>query len=216
MYNVMIIDSDPESVRKIKAALNSREFKAWVARSGEEGLKKLEERLPDLLILDIELSDMDGRHVLKKLGDNDKFTGLPVIVASFKSGEDICAEVLELGAGDFLPKPFNSRELAARVRSQLKYVNKRADVTESVGDAYKIGRNVIVRFDENEVNIANEVIMLSKQEIDIFAGLVRNNGHLSVRENELPESVRTILGREEIYSHISALSTNGDNRKATV
>lgn len=213
MYNIMVIDSDPESGRKIKAALNSGEFRVWTLCNGAEGLKKMEEWLPDLLILDIELADMDGQDILKKLKDNTKTAGLPVIVVSFKSEENIRAALLELGAGDVLPKPFNSRELAARVRSQLKYVNNHAAAAGSVGDMYKIGRNVTVEFGTNEVNIAGEAIVLSKREMDVFSGLIRNDGKVPAGESRIPESIRTILGKEEVYSHICAMNNNADSAK---
>ena len=117
---ILIIEDDPEIQEMLKYAFASEGWKLFMARTGEEGLGLLRKEGADCIILDIMLPGMDGFKVLKKIRNDEAFRALPVIMCTARGEEADIVAGLELGADDYVVKPYSPRVLAARVRTALR------------------------------------------------------------------------------------------------
>jgi two-component system KDP operon response regulator KdpE len=114
---VLVVDDDPAIVRTLAINLRARDYAVQVAHDGRTALQVLTEEPPDLVLLDLGLPDLDGVGVLRRLR---AFSALPVIVLSARHSSDDKVEALDLGANDYVTKPFGVEELMARVRVALR------------------------------------------------------------------------------------------------
>ena len=117
---ILIIEDDPDIQEMLKFAFVREGWMLIQAFSGEEGIKQLRKDGADCVLLDIMLTGMDGLKVLKKIREDEKFRNLPVIMCTARGEETDIVAGLELGADDYVVKPYNSRVLAARVRAGLR------------------------------------------------------------------------------------------------
>jgi two-component system KDP operon response regulator KdpE len=114
---VLAIDDEPGVLKLIKLALSSQGFRVITAESGEAGIRMEEEHRPDIAVVDLVMGEMDGYEVMRRLRDR---TNIPVILLTAKGSDADRVKGLELGADDYLPKPFGPDELCARVRAVLR------------------------------------------------------------------------------------------------
>ena len=162
---------DDNSIRDIEMyALQSAGFKT---KGFEEGLlffQALETEIPKLILLDLMLPGMDGIEILKKLKQNPKWANIPIIIASAKGAEFDKITGLDLGADDFLVKPFSMMEMVSRVKAVLRRYpsTKEANIYQ-----YK---DLIINWDEHTVNIQNKRINLSHKEFKLLKTLLKNPG----------------------------------------
>ena len=123
-YKVTVIDDEKEIVEIVKYLLESRDFDVSFAYGGYSGLEVIKKEIPDLIILDIMMHDLDGRDVIKELRKDVKTENIPVI---FLTGRDEDFEVeygMELGAADYVVKPYKSRDFLKKVQNVLKQYDK--------------------------------------------------------------------------------------------
>lgn len=116
---VLVVDDDPAIVRTLAINLRARDYQVQVAHDGRTALEILTEEPPDVMLLDLGLPDLDGVGVLRRLR---AFSALPVIVLSARHSSDDKVEALDLGANDYVTKPFGVEELMARIRAALRQV----------------------------------------------------------------------------------------------
>ena len=116
---VLVVDDDPAIVRTLAINLRARDYQVQVAHDGRTALEILTEEPPDLMLLDLGLPDLDGVGVLRRLRS---FSAMPVIVLSARHSSDDKVEALDLGANDYVTKPFGVEELMARIRAALRQV----------------------------------------------------------------------------------------------
>ena len=116
---VLVVDDDPAIVRTLAINLRARDYQVQVAHDGRTAMEILTEEPPDLMLLDLGLPDLDGVSVLRRLRS---FSALPVIVLSARHSSDDKVEALDLGANDYVTKPFGVEELMARIRAALRQV----------------------------------------------------------------------------------------------
>ncbi|MBL0746504.1 response regulator [Nocardioides baculatus] len=140
MTFVLVVDDDPAMRRTLSINLRARDYEVETAGDGRSALQVVDERMPDVVLLDLGLPDLDGIAVLKQLRS---FSRVPVIVVSARTESDDKVEALDLGADDFITKPFSLEELLARVRATSRRVGReepdlvvevdglRLDVTDS-------------------------------------------------------------------------------------
>lgn len=140
MTFVLVVDDDPAMRRTLTINLRARDYEVETAGDGRSALQIVDERMPDVILLDLGLPDLDGVAVLSRLR---AFTQVPVIVVSARTESDDKVEALDLGADDFITKPFSIEELLARVRATSRRVGReepelvvqvdglRLDVTDS-------------------------------------------------------------------------------------
>jgi two-component system KDP operon response regulator KdpE len=150
---VLVIDDEPQIRRALRAGLEHNGYEVMLAANGEEGLDLAALKIPDLLILDLALPGTDGFTVLKQLREWSK---IPVIVLTVREGEEEKIKALDLGADDYLIKPFGLGELLARMRAVLRRANseeKEAESTFSYQGLFVDMAKRLVSIDEMEVHL---------------------------------------------------------------
>lgn len=179
MTFVLVVDDDPAILRTLAINLRAREYDVETAGDGRSALQIIDERMPDVVLLDLGLPDIDGIDVLQRIR---AITQVPVIVVSARSEPDDKVEALDLGADDFITKPFSIEELLARVRVTTRRAGAEdPPLTVSTGSlTLDITESTAVR-DGAEVH-------LTPTEWKIVAALARKRGRL-VRQAELLHTV---------------------------
>ncbi|MCP4717925.1 MAG: response regulator, partial [Desulfobacteraceae bacterium] len=153
---ILIIDDDIKLIHLLSEYLEENSFKVSHALEGNHAVDEIKEKTPDLIILDIMLPGKDGLEVLK---DIRKFHTLPVIMLTAKGDDTDRIIGLELGADDYLPKPFNPRELLARIKAVLR----RQDllISDDSGD------NLLIRCNDMVLNRAAHTIEVNQKIVDL-------------------------------------------------
>jgi two-component system KDP operon response regulator KdpE len=179
MTFVLVVDDDPAMRRTLSINLRARDYEVETAGDGRSALQVVDERMPDLVLLDLGLPDLDGVAVLTQLRS---FTQVPVIVVSARTESDDKVEALDLGADDFITKPFSIEELLARIRATSRRAGREEPdlVVEAGGLRLDLTDSRAIR-DGEEVH-------LTPTEWRIVDVLVRRRGRL-VRQAELLTAV---------------------------
>ena len=120
MARILVVDDDPEIVRLVKAYLEKASFSVLTAYNGETALHILRRESPDLLVLDLMLPDRDGRDLTRIIRSDDTLSHIPIIMLTARVEDSDKIIGLEIGADDYVTKPFNPREVVARVRALLR------------------------------------------------------------------------------------------------
>ena len=179
MSEILLIDDDVELCELVSEYLGGEGFSVDVVYDGATGLARAKEGAHDLVILDVMLPGLTGFEVLRELR---RSSAVPVLMLTAR-GEDVDRIVgLEMGADDYLPKPFNPRELAARMRAVLR----RAAAESDKGDRIGID-DVVVDLGTRVVMVADEEVTLTGVELSLLESLVRSAGNV-VSRNELSQA----------------------------
>lgn len=177
---VLIVDDEEHIVELLQFNLVNAGYKVITANNGLDALKKVKENKPDLLLLDLMLPGMDGLDVCKEIKRDKETSKTSIIMLTAKSEELDKILGLELGADDYITKPFSIRELLARVKAVLR----RSSSDEISEEIYEIGR-LKVDFERHEVLINNEKVELTLKEFELLEILIKNKGKILRRETLL-------------------------------
>ena len=173
---VLIVEDDPDAVALVELYLRRDGYQVLSAADGIEGLRLAREARPDLVILDLMLPGLDGSSVGRTLREE---SDVPIIMVTARVGEEDRLSGLELGADDYVTKPFSPRELAARVKAVLR---RTAQDPLEQGPAYLEHGNVTVNLRGRSVQIAGNQVALTPTEFRILAMLVREPGRVFTRD----------------------------------
>ena len=175
---ILVID-DEKSIRKLlDLSLTSEGYNVELVKTAKEGLAQLSNFRPDIVILDLGLPDMPGSEVMKKIRER---TATPVIVLTVKDSDTDKVSLLDSGADDYLTKPFNVGELAARIRVALRHsLNLKEEPVYSRGP-------LKIDFNLRSVEIKGELLKLTNTEFDLLKMLVRNVGKIVTQKQLLTE-----------------------------
>lgn len=170
---VLVVEDERSIAHFISAILNTNGYEALQAVSGTEALSMISSHCPDLIILDLGLPDMDGLEVLRSLRE---WSSLPVVVVSARTHERDKVEALDLGADDYLTKPFGTDELLARVRTAIRHT-RTASANSQVArqGIYAVG-DLTVDFNKHQVLLHGENVKLTLSEFRIVALLAKYAG----------------------------------------
>ena len=177
---VLIVDDEEHIVELLQFNLVNAGYKVITANNGLDALKKVKENKPDLLLLDLMLPGMDGLDVCKEIKRDKETSKTSIIRLTAKSEELDKILGLELGADDYITKPFSIRELLARVKAVLRRSNS-DEISEEI---YELGR-LKVDFERHEVLINNEKVELTLKEFELLEILIKNKGKILRRETLL-------------------------------
>lgn len=168
---ILVVDDEPRMIGFIRMNLELEGYQVLEAHNGLEALEIIRTRLPDLVLLDVMMPDLDGFETLRMLRE---FSSIPVIMLTAKGEEDDKVYGLELGADDYVTKPFGSRELSSRVRAVLR----RADMPSAAPDqaVLRIDSRLSVDFNRREVIVSGEHIKLRPTEYRLLYHLIENAG----------------------------------------
>jgi DNA-binding response OmpR family regulator len=179
MPRILIVDDEPEIVRGLEDNLRFEGYATSTATDGEAALTLATREAPDLVILDLMMPKMSGWEVCRAL--RAKGIDVPVIMLTARGAEPDRVRGLELGADDYITKPFSLRELLARVRAVLRRPGPRHKVEE-----YAFG-DVRVRVRSRQVFKAGRAVSLTRKEFDLLAYLLAHQGEVVTRERLLDE-----------------------------
>jgi two-component system KDP operon response regulator KdpE len=167
---ILVVDDELSIIKFIRANLETKGYKVFAAMDGAEALQTFEMELPDLVILDIMMPRIDGFEVCRQLRE---WSQVPIIMLSARSDESDKVKCLDLGADDYITKPFGAIELIARVRAVLR--RTRAAVAMPNRPSFASG-DLKISFTQRRVTVAGKEIKLTPTEYSLLQELVLNAG----------------------------------------
>ena len=170
---IMIIEDEDAISNFIATTLKANTYARLVARSASESLSMIPSHCPDLILLDLGLPDMDGIEILKKIRE---WSSTPVIVVSARGEESDKVEALDLGADDYIAKPFGTSELLARIRTALRHSMKNTSGT-STADIFRT-KGLMIDFDKRLGSVDGKDVHLTQIEFKIVSLLAKSAGRV--------------------------------------
>jgi len=181
-HRILVVDDEPRMIRFIQMNLELEGYQVSQASNGFEALNKVRDELPDLIILDVMMPDMDGFETLRLLRE---ISAVPVIMLTVKADEEDKVRGLELGADDYVTKPFSPKELSSRVKAVLRRAEMPAPVEKS---AVKIDDYLQIDFDRRTVIAGGKEVKLRPTEYRLLYHLVNNAGRIMTHEQLLSKA----------------------------
>ena len=201
---ILVVDDDRSIVKVVRGYLEQAGFEVLAAYDGESALHMLRSERPDLLVLDLMLPDRDGWEITRIIRGDNSLGQTPIIMLTARVEDTDKIIGLELGADDYITKPFNAREIVARVRSLLR----RAQYGQNQTTA-QVLRNGAILLDPDQriVTVAGTAVDLTRTEFTLLQLLMGNAGHTFTRDELLEKSMGYAyegMGRT-LDTHISNL-----------
>jgi two-component system KDP operon response regulator KdpE len=178
--HILVVDDEIEIVRALRRTLTAHGYKVFTASSGEEAVEVTSKRRPDLLLLDLLLPDMSGLEVCRRVRAE---SNIPIIVLSVKGAERDKVEALDLGADDYVSKPFGMDEVLARVRVALRHVAQTQTGTQPNFHAGPLWVDFALR----RVQIEGQDVQLTPTEYDLLKVFIVHRGKILTRQMLLKE-----------------------------
>ncbi len=200
---IVVVEDEPDLVDVVTYNLKREGYLVSAARRGDEGLNLIRSELPDLVLLDLMLPGMDGLSICRQMKSDGALKAIPIIIASAKGEESDVVIGLEMGADDYLAKPFSPRELLARIKAVLR----RGTPTDNASDDRIVVRDLIIDPGKHEVKIKDEIIGLTSTEFKLLHHLASSRGRAFSREQLLNRVVGmgVVVVDRNIDVHIRAL-----------
>jgi len=170
---ILVVDDEPEITRALRSILAGHGFEPVLAASGEDGLASIAQRHPDLILLDLALPGLGGLEFCRRVRDELQLD-LPIIVLSVHEEEERKVQAFELGADDYVTKPFGVAELLARIRAALR----RAGGAHPSGQGVAEHGELRIDLERREVAVAERTVHLTPKEYDVLLYLVKHAGKL--------------------------------------
>lgn len=177
---ILIVEDEKDIARMIDYNLKKEGYRTVLTHDGPDGAAAAGRERPDLMILDLMLPGVDGLEVCRRLKKDDKTAGIAIIMLTAKSGETDKVVGLEMGADDYVTKPFSVRELLARVRAVLRRVSDKNEACE----LYKSGE-LSIDFAKILVQVKNKPVDLTAKEFELLKALVKAKGKVISRDGLL-------------------------------
>ena len=178
---ILVVDDERNIVELVKLYLGNEGYAVETAYNGREALRKFSQQPPDLIILDLMLPEVDGYEVCRQIRRESR---VPIIMLTAR-GDDVDTIVgLEIGADDYMAKPFNPRELVARVKAVLRRTEPDPVATADAKNLIELG-NTLIDLARHEVTIENKVVELRAKEFDLLRVLSQNIGIVLDRDRLL-------------------------------
>jgi two-component system KDP operon response regulator KdpE len=201
---IIVVDDEASILRTLKRNLSGRGYEVLTATTGEEALARIEEVLPDLVILDLMLPGISGMEVCRRVRE---WSQLPIIILSARGEEQQKVEALELGADDYLTKPFGMDELVARVRVALRRARQLKEAA-SGGSGRGINSPVfsegdlLIDYARREVMLKGQELKLTPKQYDLLKYLTQNAGRVITHRAALVNVWGPEYGEESQYLHV--------------
>jgi two-component system phosphate regulon response regulator PhoB len=181
--SILIVEDDPDILKLLAHNFRTDGYEVRTCETGREAIDTVRQRLPDLVLLDLMIPEVDGLEVCRELKRNPATRHIPVIMLTAK-GEEVDRIVgLELGADDYVVKPFSPRELMLRVRAVL-----RRATAEPAVEAVWQNEGLCVDFEAHKVTVDGDEIILTVTEFKLLVELIRNRGKVQTRDQLLEKA----------------------------
>lgn len=178
-FSILIVDDEPRIVNFLQSKLKASGYEVLTAGNGVEGLEQVQAQEPDLVVLDLLMPKMDGLEMLKELRS---FSSVPVIILTAKGADTDRIKGLQLGADDYLPKPFNPDELVARIESVKRRLEPRGG--RKLPEVLNLG-HITIDAKKHSVYVKGEEKRLTRIEWLLLSQLISNAGRLLLYEELL-------------------------------
>ena len=192
---ILVVDDEIEIVRALQRSLAAHGYDVFTANSGEEALEAISHYRPDLMVLDLGLPGISGLEVARKVRAE---SNLPILVLSVKDTERDKVLALDLGADDYVSKPFGMDEVLARIRVALRHTAQVESGTEPVFTAGPLK----IDFAQRRVEVNGQEVKLTPTEYELLKALVKNRGKIMTRHMLLSQVWGTGYGAEAHYLHV--------------
>lgn len=192
---ILVVDDEIEILRALQRSLTAHGYEVFTVGSGEEALEAVTHHRPDLMLLDLGLPGISGLEVCKRVRAQ---SNLPIIVLSVKDTERDKVLALDLGADDYVSKPFGMNEVLARIRVALRHSAQVESGTEPVFTSGPLR----VDFAQRLVQVNGQEVKLTPTEYDLLKALIKNNGKIMTRQMLLSQVWGTGYGAESHYLHV--------------
>lgn len=170
--SVLIIEDEKSICDFVAKTLQSHDYKTMAVQNGKDGLAQLTSALPDIVLLDLGLPDMDGMDIIKQ---TRQWSSVPIIVISARTQEKEKVAALDSGADDYITKPFGTNELLARIRTAIRHNNKIVDDPVNANRPYSAG-GLKIDFEKRLVTVDGKEVHLTRVEYKIVSLLAKNSG----------------------------------------
>jgi two-component system, OmpR family, KDP operon response regulator KdpE len=195
---VLVVDDDPSLLKALRIGLHARGDEVLTARTGVEAVNQVALGLPDLVILDLGLPDLDGIEVCRRIRE---FSHVPIVVLSAYGDERRKVEALDSGADDFVTKPFGMAELEARLRVALRHgVATHGDRTGGA-ETIEVG-DLEIDFVHHMATLRGELVQLTAREFELLAYLARHAGKVCTHHMILKDVWGPGYGAESNYVRV--------------
>jgi two-component system, OmpR family, KDP operon response regulator KdpE len=191
---ILIVDDEPQIQRFLRLGLEAAGYDIVLAGDGADALRQSAAMNPDLVVLDLGLPDMDGKQVLERLR---QWSSVPVVVLSARDDEREKIETLDLGANDYVAKPFGIGELLARVRAALRTERQESGQTSQ----YQFS-GVSIDAAQHQVELAGETVRLTPKEFDLLLYLAQNRGRVLTQRQLLTKVWGPAHGEDSQYLRV--------------
>ena len=193
-FSILIIEDEKNIQHFMSKILKRHDYRVFCADTGTEGLELVRSQCPDIILLDLGLPDMDGSEIISSVRT---WSSTPIIVISARTAEDEKVRALDLGADDYITKPFGTSELLARIRASLRHSNRLMTDSELYIRPDRCG-DMILDFSKRLLTIEGKEVHLTPIEYKIVACLARNSGK--------------VITYSSILSNVWGPYTDGDNK----
>jgi DNA-binding response OmpR family regulator len=209
MKKILIVEDEKDMVTGLKFNLEARDYAVIVAYDGEEGYQKALNEQPDLVILDLMLPKLNGYEVCKRL--KKEVPDLPIIMLTAKSQEAEIVTGLELGADDYITKPFSVLELLARIKALLRRIKSGSEIPE----VHRFG-NLEINFKKYEARKKGKPIKLSPREYELLKCFIEREGEIVSRDELLNQvwGYDSFPDTRTIDAHIAKLRSKIEDNPA--
>ena len=199
---IIVVEDEPDLVDVVTYNLKREGYLVLAAQRGDEGLNLIRSERPDLVLLDLMLPGMDGLSICRQMKSDTSLSEIPIIIASAKGEESDVVIGLEMGADDYLAKPFSPRELLARIKAVLRRGAPRDVIRERL-----VIRGLVIDSGKHEVRIEDEIVSLTSTEFKLLHHLASSKGRAFSREQLLNKVVGmgVVVVDRNIDVHIRAV-----------
>ncbi|HLF42179.1 MAG TPA: response regulator transcription factor [Acidimicrobiia bacterium] len=181
-HRILLVEDEPGLADSVRYALDTEGFDVYVADTGVSGLESARVNHPDLVLLDLMLPGMSGLDVCRQIRSS---SDVPIIMLTAKDAESDKVAGLELGADDYMTKPFSMRELIARVRAHLRRAAKTGVLSES--NEVLRGGSIELDIDAHQARLNGEAVDLRPKEFELLESLMRRKNRLAARHTLIDE-----------------------------
>ncbi len=182
---ILVVDDEEDILELVRYNLSREGYRVFCAASGEEGLRAAKTEYPDLIVLDLMLPGIDGLDVTRHLKGDDATRKIPVVMLTAKGEESDIVTGLELGAEDYITKPFSQRVLVARVKAVLR---RNSNITAEEKEVLRI-HEISIHTGRHDVLVNDKPVQLTFTEFGILNFLVKRPGWVFTR-NQIVDAVR--------------------------
>ena len=170
-YKILVVEDDQNISGMIQTLLETNGYQVLLAQRCQQGILMLSSHMPDLVVLDLGLPDLDGEEFIRIVRGSSM---VPIIVLSARSEEKDKVYALDLGANDYITKPFGTAELLARVRASLRI--NRMNLQAAIPDSVFTLEELMIDYDRRQVSISGKTVHLTQTEFNILSFLSQNSG----------------------------------------